>query len=94
MIHEEIYHTCDRCGVKIKPLRLPFTQNTRVPLTIDRTCEKTLTELTNSVIDEVDKNIRCPTVELTIRTKVFRHNDTLELCKDCRKEFEKFMRGE
>jgi hypothetical protein len=92
--HEEIWHTCDRCGKKIKTLNIFDTiKYTRVPLIIDRTSEYSYSHCVEELVDEMDRKLRCQTILLNIRTHSAIHHDTLELCGDCRKDFERFMKG-
>jgi endogenous inhibitor of DNA gyrase (YacG/DUF329 family) len=98
MKHEEIYHTCDRCGKTIKPLSkfYPFSHKGRVAITINRTADNStayFTDNVSSILEEVNKDMRQNTVELTIHRSFSMKSDTLELCGKCAKEFKKFMRN-
>lgn len=96
MIHEKTWITCDRCGAEIKDDTKSF---------LNRICfvPRRYAELKTLTIDGVDAAVNKEILALSSEVKVlamdisftYRGQTTgLHLCPKCRKDFEKFMKGE
>lgn len=94
MRHEEIYHTCDRCGKRIDKMPIDtkyvnclwkkiFSPKEYKLLTADREGYITSTELISEDV-----------VSATIFENYELKEKKFDLCGDCRKAFERFMRNE
>lgn len=96
MKHEEIYHTCDRCGKRmehgISDMRhaiyqirsnKPIELESKVSEKIAYIREHTLKKLEDNLLFEMEIIVDCG-----IKKKSY------DLCPECRKEFERFMRNE
>lgn len=79
MKHEKEWHTCDRCGEKIKAKPKNEMHFVRIGMYSDMT------------IDFSDSDIGAE-IEKIHRVKFLNHK--YELCPKCRKDFERFMRNE
>lgn len=88
MIHEEIYHTCDRCGNKLKNDIIKFDRKKEIKILSVKTATERVEEVLKRA--EMESCIR----EIKIEMKHFLQTDHIELCCDCRKAFEQFMKNE
>lgn len=90
MKHSKEWHTCDRCGVKVKPIQeeqiFRFVHINRADL------QMMYSEKNGYVVGITptsEENISVELVEDCVIRKA-----KFELCPKCRKEFERFMRNE
>lgn len=88
---EQTFYICDRCGTKIDevPERAKWLQIYRSPKIFN--LEQETVELQGYVSEH---NLISPKVlSATITENYKGKNKKIHLCKDCRKDFEKFMKG-
>lgn len=90
MKHSKEWHTCDRCGAKVKPIKekssFRFVHINRKDLRMMYS-EKTGYVVGITPISEENVSVEL-IEEYVTRKKKF------ELCPKCRKEFERFMKNE
>ena len=96
MKHQKEWYTCDRCGAEIKddPKRLlncicymPRKYAKLDTITIDG-----INTSVNKIVGELESEIKLLGMDIsyTYRSKT----TELNLCPKCRKDFERFMKGE
>lgn len=96
MKHEEIYHTCDRCGKKIDilPNNADFLMR-KLRKTVNAKQYKIISADTQAYVANLERespDIDAITIEILCTYRI--KNNEIELCGDCRKAFERFMRNE
>lgn len=95
MKHEP-YHTCDRCGKKIEYVPTMFEFFSRlVKVTVKPSKYKTITADISGFIDKVI-GLEFPFADKEITLKIYGSTmeNELDLCADCTKAFNEFMKGE
>lgn len=97
MKHENIYHTCDRCGKKIsdeihRARRAHFFRREVIPIKLKAITYEPFSYDSEKKIIEINEDSKI--LEMQIITSYNEKVTELELCKDCRKDFERFMKNE
>lgn len=94
MKHEEIYHTCDRCGKKIDivPSETTMFQKIIKRKVNAEEYEKITADVKAYVSDRLKQGV--DSMEIRIAWNYDTKLKKFELCGDCRKAFERFMRDE
>lgn len=96
MKHQKEWYTCDRCGAEIKYIPKKLMNS------IFYCCQK-LIKISTKTADEIDAIVATEIQKVEDGSKVlamdisytYRDNITeLNLCPKCRKDFERFMKGE
>jgi hypothetical protein len=91
MIHDETYYTCDRCGKRFDPLR-PHLIKTNKLIIINQKTLETSTEIVEQTVRDIDDKAKCYAMDLVIGTWFNKKNVNIELCGNCRKEYDKLMK--
>jgi tRNA G26 N,N-dimethylase Trm1 len=94
MKHEEIYHTCDRCGKELKQIPFwGFPIRYKKILEIRENSAEAITYAINEEIARMNNIIDNRMLEIEFVSGYRRKIKDIELCGDCRKDFEEFMKG-
>jgi hypothetical protein len=94
------YHVCDRCGKKIKPLpewwfrRLNLHSiNLETKVVEPHVLISDYYDALNRIRDEELSELENNGMEIQVESYYTKDGRTIELCGDCRKDFEAFMNG-
>lgn len=100
MEHKETYRTCDRCGIKLQGdmSKIPLLDKRILKriklkkLEIDTKTAEPYSHIINSELHKIDDENSIYDMELYVGYNTKRKR--LDLCGECRKDFERFMRNE
>lgn len=93
MKHEEIYHTCDRCGKKIDimPGEIPLFQKILKRKVDTEEYEEITTDVKAYISNQLKQDV--DSMEIVITWHYYTKRKKFDLCGDCRKAFERFMKN-